>query len=450
LQLRRTVPKNAGGGIQRECSAAETFERMRPHLRRAGITRVADITGLDRIGIPVYNAIIPRSFDDLSVYNGKGTTAADAMTSAVMEAVERFSAWLPMRPERVAPYAELADAGERVLDPLSHNMMPHPLYHPGRAVSWVRGFDLLAEEEVLVPQSLAGYYVRFHEVPCYRIVTSNGVASGNSLEEAICHGLMEVIERDDWTMADLISHRLKTMVANKLGDAGSAKWLEDRHPVIDPATLPPLAGELAGRISAVGAELVIRNITSETGIPSFAAVVAEDLGPTVSPGHAGYGTHPDAETAVMRALTEAAQSRVVDIQGMREDLTLPGQKVEKWNLHTYRGGSIDINAWPYGDSSERLPFTSVAGHRTEDIAEDIRLMAGRLAARGLDRVIVVDLSPPDLPVHVARVIVPGLEQWGMDQGKLGPRATANWDASLKQLIAMRDARTAAHAGQVAR
>src|SRR5687768_1889525 len=107
MKLRTRVPKHGGVGRHRECSSEETFERVRPHLRRAGITRIADITGLDRIGIPVFNAIVPRSQDELSVYNGKGGTPIDAMTSAVMEAMERFCAWQPMRPQRLASYTEL-------------------------------------------------------------------------------------------------------------------------------------------------------------------------------------------------------------------------------------------------------------------------------------------------------------------------------------------------------
>lgn len=441
MQLRDQAPKFGGSGRHRECAAEATLQRINPHFARIGITRIADITGLDRIGIPVYNAIIPRSQDDLSVYNGKGVTVADALASAVMEAVERFSAWLPMRPERIASVEELTSSGEQFLDPLVHNMMPHPVYNSQRQISWVRGVDLLNERSVLLPLFLAGYYVRFHEVPCYKIATSNGIASGNTLEEAVCHALMEVLERDDWTMADLVSHRLKRTVRDKMGDkapAGAIEHLEDKHRIVDPSTLPPEGQQLVAKISAVGARVVLRDIRSESGLPGFAAVIAENLGPTVSPGHAGYGSHPDAGIAALRAITEAAQSRVVDIQGMREDLSLPGAKIEKWNQHTSRGGDLDVDAWPFGSTDDPLDFTRIQSFASDDIRADIDRMLEVVRLRGLDRAIAIDLSPPGFPVHVARMVVPGLEQWSVDQGKLGTRATATWDAALKELMTLRD------------
>jgi ribosomal protein S12 methylthiotransferase accessory factor len=441
VKLRGHVPKHAGTGGHRECASELTFERIRPHLSRVGITRIADITGLDRVGIPVYTAVIPRSSDELSVYNGKGGRPFDAMVSAVMEAVERFCAWQPMRAERIASYAELSRERVAVMDPTSHNMLPHPTYHNDRAISWVRGFDLLNDESVYVPMSLAGYYVRYHEQPCYKIVSTNGVASGNSLEEAVCHALMEVIERDSWTMADLVSHQLKTVVATKLAGAappGAVEWLEDRHPMVDPDTLPPAAHRCAEMLTDVGARLVIRDATSQTGPPTFGVFVREDLGPTVAQGHAGYGCHPDAEVAVLRAITEAAQSRVVDMQGVREDLNLPGARIQPWQEMTYRGRALDATGWPFGQPRHQVAFGEIASHRSDDIAADIELMLAKLRECGLPRVIAVDLSVPDLPVHVARVIVPGLESFTFDRGRLGSRAGALWDATLKQLIAMRN------------
>lgn len=76
-------------------------------------TRLADITGLDRVGIPVYSAVIPRSNDSISGCSGKGACRADARISAVMEAIERYSAWLPRRPELVASHEELAATWRR-------------------------------------------------------------------------------------------------------------------------------------------------------------------------------------------------------------------------------------------------------------------------------------------------------------------------------------------------
>jgi ribosomal protein S12 methylthiotransferase accessory factor len=445
MKLRGSIPKHRGIGRHREVSSEQTWERMRPHHRRVGITRVADITGLDRVGIPVWNAVVPRSADELSVYNGKGGTPMDAKTSAVMEAVERFCAWQPMRPIRIASYAELCAEGVAALDPATHNLRAHRTWSPDRPVSWVRGVDLLAEREVLVPLSLAGYYVRYGDQPVFQITSTNGIASGNSVEEAICHALIEVIERDSWTLAELVGHRLKSVVRTRLArqvGPGAADWLEDRHPLVDPATLPPVPQRYAEMILDAGLRLVIRDATSPLGIPTFGAMVAEDLGPAVAQGHAGYGTHPDAEVAVVRALTEAAQSRAVDLQAVREDLALPREDVPRWRQQTYRGAEVDLAAWPFGAERGLRSFADVPNHSSDDLATDIELLVGRLREHGLGQVIVVDLSVPDVPASVVRVVVPGLESYAFDQSRLGARASAHWDAHIRALISQRDTMTA--------
>jgi ribosomal protein S12 methylthiotransferase accessory factor len=173
-------------------------------------------------------------------------------------------------------------------------------------------------------------------------------------------------------------------------------------------------------------------------VPSFGAVVREDLGPTVAASHAGYGSHPDAEVAVMRALAEAAQSRAVDLQAVREDLNLPGAKVERWQHLTYRGQPSDPSRWPFGDVRDTVRFDEIPSHPSDDIVTDLRTLLDRVRAAGLPRVIVVDLSVPDLPFHVVRVIVPGMETYALDQGKLGRRAGVVWDTTLRQLISRRE------------
>ncbi|MDF5756343.1 YcaO-like family protein [Spongiactinospora sp. TRM90649] len=438
MKLRERAPK---AGPVREEAADRTLERVTPLLRTVGITRVADLTGLDRVGIPTYAAIAPRSHDLLSVYNGKGRTHEDAKASAIMEAVERFAAWQPLTAAVLASYNELAESGRPVMDPAGHNLQPAPTYHADRPMSWVTAFDLLSGEDVYVPLCLAGYYVAFHEPQCFYITTGNGLASGNTLEEAICHGLCEVLERDSWTLADLVSNRLRQVVTSRLGAAlppGAEAWLEDRHPGVHLDSLPKSARWFAERIQDAEITLIVKDITGATGIPSFAAMVAEDVAETFAPGHAGYGTHPDAEVAVIRALTEAAQSRVTDIQGMREDITLPGEQVESWNQHAARGGQVDRSAWPWRETGRMVDFGELPSYPSDDVVTDLRLIVDRLREQGMRRVLVVDRTPPGFPVHVVRVIVPGLESFGLDQSRLGPRAGALWDGSLRELIKMRD------------
>src|ERR1700735_5610416 len=79
-------------GIERVVPAATTIERVAQAADALGLTRLADITGLDRVGIPVYSSVVPDSDDNLSVYNGKGIRPVDAKAGALMEAIERQTA----------------------------------------------------------------------------------------------------------------------------------------------------------------------------------------------------------------------------------------------------------------------------------------------------------------------------------------------------------------------
>lgn len=437
MELRKSIPKACGTGAHREIPVEETYRRILPFTRRVGITRIADITGLDRIGIPVYNAISPASNDMISVYNGKGATALDAKTSAIMEAVERFAAALPFAPDEVGSYPELAAAGHSILDPRDFNLELFKTYRIDLPISWVRGYDLMNEKSVLVPMYLAGYYPKFHEIPCYPLGTTNGIASGNSVEEAICHALCELIERDDWTMADLLSNRLRRVVSHGMfgstGALAAADWLHNRNPNIDMNTLSPRAQSFADMFRAAGLSVNLKNVTSATEIPTVLAIVAENLAPSFSQSHMGLGTHPNGEVAVIRALSEVAQSRVVDINALREDITMPGEKVEKWFFHVKRSGAMNKDSWVFKPSERTVSMNELPGQQNRDVIADTTLMLDGLRGRGIDQAIVVDLSPPNIPAKVVRVIVPGIESWIIDRSKLGPRATAEWNSALRSI-----------------
>ncbi|MFE2296514.1 YcaO-like family protein [Streptomyces sp. NPDC059452] len=442
MDLRKSVMKKNGPGVHREFSAEETWERVSPHILRAGVTRVADITHLDRIGLPVYNAISPRSNDIISVYNGKGFRSIDAKVSAVMEAVERFAAWLPVRPDYVATYNELVASGHPVMHPSEYNLEVAGDYRDANPISWVWCWDLLNEERVLVPQDGAVYQPRLHEQPCYKITTTNGLASGNSLEEAICHALSELVERDSMTIAEVISNRLPQALKRGGLDLGVEKEqiideLRGRHPHVRVHSLPPRAMALVEKYRAAGLDVRIVDITSDLGVPSFFVATAENLGPHTSQGHGGFGTHPDAEVALVRAITECAQGRAVDIQAMREDITLPGTDVPKYQFHVRRSAKLDREAWAWLPASRTVDFGSIKSTPSSDIMDDVSYMLEAIKAAGLPRVLVYDLSPPHMPVAVVRIIVPGLESWAVDHCRLGARSAQAWNRAVSDVLSSR-------------
>jgi ribosomal protein S12 methylthiotransferase accessory factor len=119
------------------------------------------------------------------------------------------------------------------------------------------------------------------------------------------------------------------------------------------------------------------------------------------------GAHPDREVAVARALTEVAQGRVVD------------------------GGAGTAAAPPGLAAATCVTFTELPTHPSDDVVTDIDTMLRRLRAGGLTRVIAVDMSPPEVPVHVVRLLVPGLESWGIDRSRIGARATRAWNDAAR-------------------
>jgi ribosomal protein S12 methylthiotransferase accessory factor len=393
------VPKAYGSGVHRECAAELTFERVRHFFGQLGITRLADVTGLDRIGIPVYTAIVPRANDVICTYHGKGPTAADARASAVMEVVERWSAGLPLRPAVVAPYDDLTAAGRSALRPDDLNLALLPQYRDDLPIYWVTGHDLLADEPVLVPHSAVSYVDTAGAPPCYALTTSNGLASGNSLEEAICHALCELIERDAMTIAEVAGPWL----AEILGGAAPA----GECPHVDLDTLPVRVQPLAARFHDAQVELRLVSLTRDLAVPTVMALTSED-----GRSHRGYGTHPDAEVALLRAITECAQSRALDDPSESAPGALPSGT-----------GSVAVGDLPSSPS--------------DDVAVDIRLMLDLIHACGLPRVVAVDVSPPEIPVHVVRVLVPGLESWAIDRSKLGTRATRAWNDAAQATVAAR-------------
>ncbi len=432
MQLRTCAPK-ARGSWTRELDSEGTLARIRPHFLRAGITRIADITGLDRIGIPVFSAVCPRSNDTLSVYNGKGATPTDARTSAAMEAIERFSAGLPRHPSLIASYAELEEAGIPAVSPRDYNLTLSRHYRDGLPISWLAAWDMLRREEVLVPHCSVIYGPSYHEPPAFEIATTNGLASGNSLEEALCHGLCELVERDAMTLATLISGQLPRALEQTQGPSPELALLRNLNPHVDMETLPDCAMELIDRFRAADLSIRLVCIGSDLGLPTFLAQVAEDLGPTLSSRHWGFGCHPDAGVAVTRAITECAQSRAVDIQAVREDISLSTEEVSRHRIHVQRAVAGDLDSWSWKPTSCLTDWSTIPSFRSGDVVQDLDFILDRLVAAGIDSVLAVDLSPPQIPVSVVRTIVPALESYAVDRCKLGPRATQAWRSALARV-----------------
>ena len=389
MKLRSCI-KRYKKDTHRAVSPEETFSRIESKMTIAGITRVADITDLDRIGIPVFSSIRPGAEKGaVSVYNGKGATPAEAKVSAMMEGIERYSAEVHDCELVVSNYSSLKNEAN-TLGP--KDLILPMESDPDAAIPWVEGYDLMNDEEIFVPASAVFHLLpkEYHQL--FRTNT-NGLASGNELEEAIFHGLSEVIERDAWSLVE---------ATRKTG------------PIVT-ETDGGLAGELLKKFSDAMVEVRLKDITSDVSVPTIAA--ASDDVKLKDPAllTIGMGTHTSAEVAVLRALTEVAQSRLTQIHGAREDTTTADFRRSIGYERTKR-----LNKHWFQDSESR-PFSEIKSHDSDDFLDDIGYMFHRLEDAGMDRAVVVEMTREEVGVPVIRVIVPGLEVYALDPERKGQR-----------------------------
>jgi ribosomal protein S12 methylthiotransferase accessory factor len=388
-------PKRATSEWDRSVDPSETLARVEPLMKAAGITRLADITDLDRVGIPVYSAIRPSAEGGaISVYNGKGRTKEEAKVSALMEGFERFSAEVRGYNIVRKGVAEFR-AGHNAIDPMDLILTPASAYHlMNQPVGWVKGVDLNAVGETWVPASAVFHpYVSKHDLALFRTST-NGLASGNNLEEAVLHGLCEVIERDAWSLAE-----------------GRRKINGD---VIVPNDGP--VKELVDMFGNKGIEIHLKNLTSDIGVPTIAAAADDVIMQDPALLTLGIGTHLDPQVAAVKALLEVAQSRLTQIHGARED-TVKGEHSRKLGYERMKR----INKMWLTESGPEVSLSYLQKLDTDDIYDDIQVVRTRLNSRGFKSTVVVDLTRRELGIPVVRVIVPGLEVFAIDEDRVGPR-----------------------------
>ena len=424
----RSVAKYSPAESERAVPSEDTLARASIAAGELGVTRLGNITGLDRLGLPVYAAVAPKSDDTISGYNGKGVRPEDARAGALMEAIERQTALNRDLPVIEASLNGLRRGARAVADPRSFNHRLSDDFSDDHPYLWTEAYDLIGREAVLVPAGLAGYGPKYGASSPYDINSSNGLASGNCFEEAVCHALCELIERDAMTLADLHCRWIpRALREATLGAKAGAQGRDDSsgYPQIDLSDAGHPFPELLSGFEQAGLRPIIRDTTSDLGICCVVATVADDSVPGFPLVHCGIGTHPNARIAVIRALTELAQSRVVDIQGAREDLVAAGEAADPAFVHTRRVDKIDRRRWLLQENGPSRPFREIPSYDNDDVAEDIRLILSRLERAGLKQALVVDFGGP-AGFSVVRVMVPGLEFWWLDQGEIGPRALEFW------------------------
>jgi len=240
--------------------------------------------------------------------------------------------------------------------------------------------------------------------------SSNGLAAGNHLLEAVSAAICEVVERDAAALWRL------------LDDAAQQATRLDLATVDDPP-----CQEVLARYARAGVAVGVWEITSDVGLAAFFCLIADAEEDPLHPVYAaaGQGCHPAREVALLRALTEAAQSRLTAIAGSRDDLARRDYE------RTAHPDTLRAHRALLGGAAGQRAFAAAPTFVGATFNEDVAYELECLRAVGVERVVLVDLTRADFRLPVARIVIPGLETASSLPGHVpGPRARARAEGRL--------------------
>jgi ribosomal protein S12 methylthiotransferase accessory factor len=375
-------------------------------LENFGISRVADLTGLDAVGLPVHTCVRALS-ETVSIHSGKGLEPAYSRCGAIMEAIEFHAAEHPIGPFRIARSIELP----------AEEHLPLEDCFPTRStvvneltpIAWEEAINIQNGSPKLVPSDLLWLINRIKDQPLmYVQMGSNGVASGGSIEDAILSGLYEIIERDAWTLNQFLL------------DSG---MLLTRSPLI---SMPDRIEICIRKIEAANLAVHLFDITNDYKVPVFCAIIL-DLSGRSAGTFSGYGCHLNAEIAALRAITEAAQGRACYISGARDDMFrrqfLLMKKMDQAKLHSM------FNELPVG-----LPLSDYRTISFPDVRSELRYLLKLIRQFGISDVYVKEMgSYVNGAVYVVRVFSPQTEPFRFDHHTPGLRCLTYARRKIEEL-----------------
>ncbi len=367
-------------GTHRVRHPDDTWRIIEPRLARYGITRIADVTGLDTVGIPVALAIRPLA-RSLSVSQGKGQTPVLAKVSSAMESIELWHA------ENAYPSLIARNAAGRQLglpyQVVDLDLVPGSLVGESTPLDWVAAAGLISGVTTPVPLDLVCLTPPDQRrwTPFGLRRTSNGLASGNCREEAALHALYEVIERDA---------------------IRGEPWDGDPRYVDPESVTDSGCAALLARLRSAGVVFDVVHVPSRFRVPCFATRIWSDDLPITC---LGFGAHLAPEVALSRAVTEAAQGRLTAISGSREDLPPVYGRVRA-------GGDDRPHPVPARLSWAEVNAEFSGGYA--DTSEELARVCATVAEVVNAEPLLVDLST-EAEFSVVKVIAPGT---GSDLDKL--------------------------------
>lgn len=351
---------------------AAFLEQALAAASRCGVTRLADITRLDRVGLPVWQAVRPAG-RSLSVHQGKGPSPRAAKIGALCEAIEAHCAENVPADGPLCSFTDLprSERAPEIGDYCKVRDDP-PANGP---IQWCRATDFVSGKPHYLPHELVSLdYTR--GLPSFFERASSGLGAGPSEADALHTSLLEAIERD------AVGERQRLDLAGRM----ATSILLDTIPF-------EWFGSWRARFDSLGMDLQAFSVASIAGVPVIMCVIGgvEEFG---SAYRRFYGTaaHGDPEVALFKALAEAIQSRLTLIAGVRDDI-LP---------------SYYAQARPKPATASKPPAGRQAWDQVEPVACRLESIGERLAASGYPQIVVKRLGDGLDGVAVTKVFVPGL------------------------------------------
>jgi ribosomal protein S12 methylthiotransferase accessory factor len=382
-----------------------TLQYAKQWAATAGISEVTDITDLDILGVPVFVSVRPQALRESFTF-GKGLRRVDAEVGAYMEALEFFYAE-PGIGGVSTHWGSARDVfGQERADDAILNFVPLlqreiDLDGPLLLAS---ARNIASGEECAVPAELI-FYPALDVGQSLFGSSTNGLASGNSLLEATIQALLELIERDIW----------------------SFEFVRGASQLVESQSLPDEVREIVERAERNGLHFKVRSIPNDYGMPFFAAFVFDLNNPSRKNFNGGWACDLDRDRALVRAVTEAAQSRVAFIHGGRKvpgsgsaGLTSEAQAEAK----LVRQHMLGVSDPRHQMSLTDIPDLAVAGTLQQKLDAIIKRLRG-VVQEPIYRVV---FTPPELPLQVVRVVVPLLENLKENRIRVGPRLKEAIDA----------------------
>jgi oxazoline/thiazoline synthase len=324
---------------------------------------------------------------------GKGSTAEQAEASALMEAIERYSGifqgdeirftrrftdFAPgeaILPNDVLLFSEAQSRPDETADPMQEQIAPAPFDRSAK-IEWSPVWSLRDGRFKYLPTSLLYF---FYSGPAAFQADSNGCAAGNTLEEAIVQGFLELVERDAYAIWWYNRTRQPEVDLSQFDDS----YVRDLH----------------AQLAETGRKLWVLDVTSDLGVPTYVAILhwmqngQENI-------EFGSGAHFDKRIALLRTLTELNQFMSIGMMG--------GGTGEKPSLDGTT--PLRLEEYPFLTPSGKPPIPA-AEFGPLDNTRAQALACVEIARRaGLD-FLVLNQTRPDVEVPVVRVVVPGLRHF---------------------------------------